>query len=117
MERQNHAMVAHDNKLYVFGGHTCAQDSMCFEHCLANEVYDIETNQWTQLRDTPGEYGHIYNSATILGSRIYLLGGAHTNRFLSSYNMEEEELEEGTFCGQLVQRTATVKIAFPPDLE
>ncbi len=116
VERQGHAMVAHDGKLYVFGGHTTVQDGMTFEHCLVNELYDIETNQWTQLRDTPQEYGHIYSSATLLGNNIYLVGGKHTNRYLTSYKTEEEELEEGVFCGQLVQRLATIRIAFPTDL-
>ena len=115
-ERQAHSMVAMNDKIYVVGGYTTAADLMSFDNCLENEVYDTETNQWSLLQNTPPGYGHILCSSTILGNKIYLIGGGKSNSILYTFDTEKEKLEEGELCGENVQRVATLKAAFPPDL-
>lgn len=117
VSRQGHSMSSYKNKLYVFGGFTTGLDTMSFSDCLLNEMYDIETDQWSQLCDTPEESGHLHGSVTMLDNKIFIIGGKSADRFLGSYNLETEELEEGEYCGPHVQRAAAVKVAFPFDVE
>jgi kelch-like protein 9/13 len=116
IERHCHAMVAHGKKLFVFGGYTTGLDTMSFEICRQNEVYDIETNQWTLLNETPMELGRIHPTSCIVNDVIWLLSGTGDDRFLHRYNVEEDRIEEGEGCGPHVQRMVPLKVAFPADI-
>lgn len=116
-ERHCHAMLAHAGRLFVFGGYTTGPDTMSFDICRQNESYDLETDQWTLLRETPPSFERIYSSATVLDGVIYLLGGSGAERFVHRYNSEENQFEETEQCpGQHVQRMVNLQVAFPADI-
>lgn len=113
-DRQGHAMVSHNNKLYVFGGYTAAgQDMMSFANCMQNEMYDIDTDQWTQLRDTPAEFGRLSPSTAVMDGTIFLLSGANDHRFLHTFDAETEDMSDGEECGAYVQKLVVLNIAVP----
>ena len=114
--RQGHAMQALDNKLYVFGGFTAGLNLMSFEDSFTTEVYDLETNQWSQLSDTPSDQGHLYNSTTSIGDQIVILGGKCQSSYLLIHNTEDNTTEEPEFCGEYVNKVATMNIALPPSM-
>jgi len=116
-DRQGHSMVGFGNKLYVFGGYTSGADTMSFGHCLQAEVYDEETNQWSELQPSPSSYGHIYPAATVLDGKIFIMGGQQSSRVLGCFDPETGVLDEGEYCGHHVQRMVTIKVAIPSDIE
>ncbi|KAF8752997.1 Kelch motif [Rhizoctonia solani] len=70
-KRHDHAMVAHKNKLYVFGGYydndAIFNDTWCF---------DMNTKTWTELDCTgptpPRRSGH---AVALVGDVVYMFGG------------------------------------------
>lgn len=116
-ERQGHAMVTFGDKLFVLGGYHSGADTVSFDHCLKTEVYDVELNQWTQLKDFPGHLGHVHSSSAVLNNKIYIIGGRHASRFLGAFNPETNELEDMEYCGEHVLKIATVRLAFPNSVE
>jgi N-acetylneuraminic acid mutarotase len=113
--RQGHSMLGHKGKVYCFGGYT-AHNEISFGDCYDNEVYDLETEQWTAICSTPRVYGHLQRCITIFEDRIYFIGGSFTSRHLYSYNTETDEISEGEYCGVNYQKLATLKIGLSSDL-
>ena len=114
-ERQGHSMMPCNDKLYAMGGYTSSDDTMSFDHCLKAEVYDVELNQWTQLRDLNPDLQHVHGSTCVLDNKIYIIGGRHASRFLGAYNTDSGEVESIEYCGEHVLRIATVRLAFPSE--
>ena len=113
-DRQGHAMVSYNNKLYVFGGYTAAgHDMMSFANCVHNEMYNIDTDQWTQLRDTPVEFGRISPSVALLDGTIFLLSGANDHRYLHTFDIETDDMSDGEDCGAFVNKLVVLNIAVP----
>ena len=67
--------MSNDDKLFALGGYTDGQDTMSFDNCFINEMYDIETDQWSRVKDIPLEHGHWHSAATVMDDKIYILGG------------------------------------------
>ena len=109
--RNCHSMTALDNKLYVFGGKT--SESMANVDCLLNEVYDIETDQWTQIMKTPEDLLYINAASVVFDGQIYLLSGKYVSRFLHSYDPEKDEISQGEYCGSHIKKLAQMSIPFP----
>ncbi|CAE7055308.1 unnamed protein product [Rhizoctonia solani] len=68
--RAGHAMVAHENRLFVFGGmdgNSPCNDTWCF---------DITTRVWSELYCT-GEIPppYVFHAITLVGDKVYLFGG------------------------------------------
>lgn len=97
-KRQGHSMVAHGNKIYVFGGYT-SSDDVNMEDCYSNEVYDVETDQWQELAQTPVEFGHLQRSVAKLDGKVYLIGGSDIDRTLHTFDLETEQFVEQEPCG------------------
>jgi len=114
--RQGHAMQGHESKIYVFGGFTAGPNLMSFDDSFSSEVYDIETDQWSQLTDTLRDTGHIHNSITAIGDQFIVVGGKYANRFLLVFNTEDNSMDDAEFCGEYVQKVATMNIALPPSM-
>ena len=114
--RQGHMMENFENKIYVFGGYTAGPNLMSFDDSFTAEMYDIELDQWTQLSDTPADYGHLHNTATRVGDKFVILGGKTADRFLHVFNTEDNTLQEGEYCGDCVVKVVTMDIALPPSM-
>ncbi|GFR59207.1 kelch-like protein 9 [Elysia marginata] len=104
--RQGHSMTSLNSKLYVFGGYTAVGNNGPFRDCLASEVYDIETNQWTELRPTPDTFGHVMRSVGFYAGKIFLYG----NGCLHTYHIEEDRMEYGDYYGLSIQKIAFCNI-------
>ncbi|XP_064632320.1 kelch-like protein 26 isoform X2 [Lineus longissimus] len=111
-QRQGHSMLGHKGKIYCFGGYT-AQNEISFGDCYNNELFDLETEQWSAICSTPRVYGHLQPSITIFEDTIYFIGGSFTSRHLYGYNTDTDEISEGEYCGVNYQKLATLKIGLP----
>ena len=116
-ERQGHSMTALHDKLYVLGGYHSGEDTMSFSHCFKAEVYDVELNQWSRLRDLHPKVEHVHASTAVVGDKIYVLGGSTSVRFLGAYNTETNAVENIEYVGDNVLKVTTVRLAFPMSLE
>ncbi len=65
-EREGCDAVSVGNKIYTFGG----RDGTCLSSA---DVYDVTTQEWTQLPDMKKERSDC--AATAVGNRIYIVGG------------------------------------------
>jgi N-acetylneuraminic acid mutarotase len=63
-----------DGKIYVFGGARRWQDAIDFKATPIVEVYDPATDTWTRASDMP--LAKLTHSATAVGGKIYIIGGA-----------------------------------------
>ena len=111
--RQSHSMIDHNGQLYVFGGYTAGPDMTTFEHCMFNEVYNIEADQWTLLTNSPSTYGHLTGAAVKLDNNIYILGGKDNITQLFTYDITSNDFVAAEFCGEYVLKIAVLRIAFP----
>ena len=67
-----HTASVIDGKIYVIGGGFRGNDQ--FEYLSTVEVYDPETDRWTQEPDMPiGKWGH---RAEVINENIYIFGGS-----------------------------------------
>ncbi|XP_033746810.1 kelch-like protein 26 [Pecten maximus] len=109
--RQGHSLTPYKGKLYAIGGY-CMPDNN-FRDCVENEVYDIETDQWTQFTHIPIEYGHLYRHNDIHNGVIFCIGGNTPDAFLYMYDIEADKWEEVEQVGSNVQKLAVLDVAYP----
>ncbi|XP_021342751.1 kelch-like protein 26 isoform X2 [Mizuhopecten yessoensis] len=109
--RQGHSLTPYKGKLYAIGGYSMPETH--FSECYENEVYDIETNQWTQFTPIPIEYGHLYRHNGILNGVIFFLGGDTPEAFLYMYDIDADQWEEVEHVGSNVQKLAVLDVAYP----
>ena len=107
--RQGHSMTPLNSKLYVFGGYTSIGNNGPFRDCLTSEVYDIETNQWTELKPMPETFGHVMRSVDFYAGKIFMYG----NGCLHTYHVDEDRLEYGDYYGFSTQKIAVLDVAYP----
>ncbi|XP_007899347.1 kelch-like protein 15 [Callorhinchus milii] len=95
-----HKMIAHNGKLYVFGG-VCVILRASFESqgCPSTEVYDPDTDQWTILASMPiGRSGH---GVAVVEKQIMVLGGLCYNGQYSdsilTFDPEENKWKEDEY--------------------
>jgi N-acetylneuraminic acid mutarotase len=113
-ERHSHSLIAHHDKLYVFGGLAAGDDTMGFVDCLYNEVYDIETDQWTDLIPSSPGFGRIHQQSVVIGKDIIVLGSRENyGFFLCEFNEESGKLEESQPLGACVHKVVVFETAFP----
>lgn len=95
--RQGHAAVEVGRKIYVIGG--CLQEIRCYNDV---HIFDTGAQRWTQENvtgDLPSPRGG--HTATLVGSDIFLLGGANSEAtFADAYRLDLlrrrwTKLEEG----------------------
>lgn len=41
---------------------------------MKNEIYDPETDTWSELCETPADFGHIHKTVAVINDVVYLLG-------------------------------------------
>ena len=111
--RQGHSMTAHDGKLFVLGGYTGSGNGVGFRDCFDNEVYDIETRQWTALLPTPENFGHLFRHVGFYGNKIYLLCNQDADGYLCTYDIETDTFGEGIFIGPGFHKVGFLQIAYP----
>lgn len=111
--RQGHSLTAYQGKLYALGGYTSKPGTSGFRDCVDNDVFDIETKQWTALTATREEFGHLYRTVGLINKKIYFLCCNDENVYLSSYNIETNEFDLGVLVGSGVQKVGILQVAYP----
>ncbi|XP_046340049.1 kelch-like protein 15 [Haliotis rufescens] len=111
--RKGHSMTHHNGKLFVLGGYMSTEVNT-FVDCMENEMYDIETCQWTKIMRTPDSIGHVFNEANILNNMLYFVGSVGDNCFLHHYDIAADKIEEGTLIGPFVKKFCVLQMALPP---
>ncbi|KAK7102315.1 hypothetical protein V1264_020552 [Littorina saxatilis] len=109
--RQGHSLTAHNNRLYAIGGYTANPDPHAagFADCVQNEVCDLETNQWTEIKPIPPSFGHILRSVALYDNKIYFLGNGH----LGCYDIEKDAFECLDYYGLFIHKLAVMRVAYP----
>lgn len=109
--RQGHSMTSLDSKLYVFGGYTAGGglNSIGCRDIFNCEVYDIESNQWTEIRSIPETFGHVMRSVGLFDRTFFLFGGGS----LHAYHVDEDRMEYGDYIGMGIQKIAVLDVAYP----
>jgi hypothetical protein len=111
--RQGHSMTGFGGKIYIIGGYTSKPDTPGFADSFTNDMFDIETKQWTSLVSTPENLGHLYRHTDYSESTIYFLCNLDSEVFLCSFDMESQEFGQMIFVGSGVQKCAVLQIAYP----
>ncbi|XP_060556772.1 kelch-like protein 26 [Ruditapes philippinarum] len=111
--RQGHSMTGFGGKIYIIGGYTSKLDTPGFADSFTNDMFDIETKQWTSLVSTPENLGHLYRHTDYSESTIYFLCNLDSEVFLCSFDMESQEFGQMIFVGSGVQKCAVLQIAYP----
>lgn len=111
-QRQGHNMTSYKGKVYVIGGYTCS-DTPLFKDCHSNEVYDPQTNQWTEVKRSPESMGHILRSSGNIGSKVYFLSRNSDKKFLYSYDFEQDKFDDGEEVDKLYQKLTILNTAYP----
>ena len=116
-EHQSHGMIGHQGKLYVFGGYTSSENAISFRDSHRCEVYDIETDQWTRIADSPKEYHHFHNSLAENDGKIFILGGKIEMITLHTFDIKEGKFTEDVEqCGTAAQKIVKLRVALPLDV-
>ena len=111
--RHGHSLSLSNNKLYAVGGYTVKEDRITFKDQVNNEVFDLETGQWTEIAPTPDQFGHLYPYAEVLYDQLFVIGGIHVNANLYVYDPESDSWEECEVIGPNVQKLAALDVAYP----
>lgn len=111
--RQGHSMTAHNDKLYVIGGYKGSEYGEGFKDCFENEIYDIETKQWTAIAPTPENYGHLFRHVAFYANKIYFLCNQDADAYLCAYDTETDTFGEGVFIGPGFHKVGLLQIAYP----
>ena len=103
-----HTASVIDGKIYVIGGGFRGNDQ--FEYLSTVEVYDPETDRWTQEPDMPiGKWGH---RAEVINENIYIFGGSSAVfrhlTMIEVYGTGEVSRSVDPI-GKLVQMSETIK--------
>jgi N-acetylneuraminic acid mutarotase len=113
--RQGHSMISHNDKIFALGGYTDGQDTISFDDCFTNEVYDVELDQWSRIIEIPIEHGHWHNYASVYCDSIYILGGKSSlnHRFIHKISTKEEQISEGEYIADFINKLVVMKVALP----
>ncbi|XP_071171261.1 kelch-like protein 36 isoform X1 [Mytilus edulis] len=111
--RQGHSMIPYNDKLLAIGGYTSKDELMTFKDCITNEMYDIETNQWTEIAPTPEHFGHLYRHNALYGNKIFVVGSSTVVANLYVYDIESDTWEECESIGPNMQKLAILDVAYP----
>lgn len=111
--RQGHSMAAHGGKIYFIGGYTGKPDIPGFADCFTNDMFDIETQQWTGLTSTPESFGHIYRHVGLIGNKIFFLCNFDSDVYLNSFETEKQEFSHGVLVGIGVHKVSVLQVAYP----
>ncbi|MBE9586949.1 DNRLRE domain-containing protein [Mucilaginibacter sp. JRF] len=65
--------VVYNGKIYIMGGSHGQNEASVPQKTL--QVYDEQTDSWTNLADMPVALDHILSTAVVYGNRIIVLGG------------------------------------------
>ena len=113
ISRQGHSMVAHADKIFVLGGYTSKENMGGFTDCLQNEMFDVEMEQWTQIVPTPENFGHFYRHMGYFDSKIFFLCNQDSDVYISEYDIEKEEFDQGIMVAAGVHKVSVLHVAYP----
>lgn len=112
-QRQGHSMTALNGKIYVVGGYTNFSENMDSRDCIDNEVFDMETGQWSKLAPTPENFRHLFRHVAFYEHKIYALGGNNSYTMLYVYDIDSDTWEEKEPIGPNVQKLSFLSVAYP----
>ena len=111
--RQGHSMSTIKDKLYVLGGYTSGEEGAGFKNCYTNEVYDIETKQWTELAPSPEPFGHFYRHVGVVDSKIFFLCTEDSEVFFANYDTEKNEYSDPAIVGAGLCKVSVLAVGYP----
>lgn len=111
--RQGHSMTPHNGKLVVVGGYRGSEFGEGFKDCFDNEVYDIETRQWTAISPTPENFGHLFRHVCFHGNKIFFLCNQDSDAYLCTYDTETDTFGDALFIGPGFHKVGLLQIAYP----
>ncbi|XP_045166637.2 kelch-like protein 26 [Mercenaria mercenaria] len=111
--RQGHSMTGHCGKIYIIGGYTSKPNTSGFTDCNINDMFDIETKQWTSLTSTPEDLGHLYRHTGFCGNTIYFLCNRDSDVYMCSFDTEKQEFGQIVFVGHGIQKCNVLQVAYP----
>ena len=109
--RQGHSLTAHNNRLYAIGGYTAhpVPGVAGFVDCVQNELFDMETNQWTEITPIPPSFGHLLRSVALHENMIYILGNGN----LGCYDIDKDAFACLDYYGLFIHKLAVLRVAYP----
>ena len=110
--RQGHSITPHDGKLIVIGGYMGSEFGG-FKDCFENEVYDIETRQWTAITSTPENFGHLFRHVCFYGNKIYFLCNQDADAYLGTYDVETGNFGDVLLVGPGFHKVGLLQVAYP----
>ncbi|XP_041349863.1 kelch-like protein 36 [Gigantopelta aegis] len=112
--RHSHSMTLINKKLYVIGGFTSSGYGT-FVDSFTNEVFDIETMQWSAIATTPVALGHIFYDVCYFNDIVYVLGEAEGSCCLHSYDVKNNKFLAGDHVGANIRKICLLNVAYPID--
>ena len=112
--RHSHSMTEIGGKLFVIGGFTSSGYGTFVDN-FSNEVFDVETMQWTALALTPVALGHVFCEVCYHNGMIFFLGDAEGSCGLHSYDVKENKFLAGNHVGVNVRKMCLLNVAYPID--
>ena len=79
-----HSANVVDGKIYIMGGSQNGGPSNMMRHVLTVEVFDPETDTWSQKNDMPKS--RAVGSGSLVDGKIYLFGGYEGKRRVDEYD-------------------------------
>lgn len=111
--RQGHCMVNQGDKIYVMGGYTSKQNMGGFVDCFQNDMFDLETQQWTTILPTPEPFGHLYRNMAYVDKKIFFLCNEDSDVYISYYDVEKDEFNKGVLITNGVHKVSVLDVAYP----
>jgi hypothetical protein len=93
-ERAGFAMVALNNKIYIFGGDSILYQNNNHYSVPYVEEYDITANSWIQKANMPTS--RFFANSKIINNKVYVMGGATSYTSQSNYVNSNEVFDPST---------------------
>ncbi|WAR26812.1 KLH31-like protein [Mya arenaria] len=111
--RQGHGVVNHGGKLYFLGGYTSKPNMGGFVDCNQNDMFDLETQQWTTICSTPEDFGHLFRQIACVAKKIFFLVNKDSEIHIYFYDTEKDELVPGSVIAANVHKVSVLDVAYP----
>ncbi|KAL4226674.1 Kelch-like protein 5 [Mactra antiquata] len=110
--RQGHSMTACGGKLYILGGFVAKQNEHGFNNCYLNDMFDIETKQWTKLTSTPESFGRLYRNVGLFENKIYFLCNNEDDVSLACFDIEKQEFIQNVIVMDELLKVCILQVAY-----
>ncbi|KAH3777680.1 kelch-like protein 15 isoform X2 [Dreissena polymorpha] len=111
--RQGHCVMNHAGKIFFLGGYTSQTNMGGFTNCFQNDMFDLETKQWTTILPTPEAFGHLYRHMAVTNKKVFFLCNRDSDVHISYFDIEKDEFDIGIMIATGVHKVAVLQVAYP----